>query len=135
MIGSVQLRSRASCLTKVAVVVGCLLPRVVFSGEAIRVTCADGGGDLVEGNGYSILSAGLCDVDHTCDGFCTFAFDPDCPLIMVGDLLYSPGGFGVACPGLPAFPCPSALPHAELSPNGRDAISGAELWRHRATRS
>jgi hypothetical protein len=102
----------------VAVVVACLLPPVAFSGEAIRITCADGGGDLVEGNGHSVFSAGLCDVDHTCDGYCTFAFDPYCPICLSqfsGAFTCSPDAHEEACPGLPVFPCASDLPHVVLT--------------------
>ncbi len=92
------------------------------SGTTLRVTCADGGGDLFEGNGRTVLSAGFCDADHTCDGQCTFAFNPECAVCLgrfSGRLVCSPDAHEEVCPGLPPLPCPSGLPHVVLSLGNR----------------
>jgi hypothetical protein len=87
-------------------------------GTALRITCSDGGGDLFEGHGRSVLSSGFCDTDHTCDGNCTFAFNPECAVCLgrfSGRLTCSPDGHEEVCPLLPPPPCPSGLPHVVLS--------------------
>jgi hypothetical protein len=99
-----------------------LLAAPALSATTIRIMCADGGGDLFEWNGHTILSAGFCDADHDCDGICTFAFNPDCPVCLADQLsrrrVCSPDAYVEVCPGLPALPCPSGLPHVVL-PLGR----------------
>jgi hypothetical protein len=85
----------------------------------VRIACADGGGDLVQTRGRTLLSEGFCDADHACDGICTFAFDPACPACLANQLsrgrdICSPDGYAESCPGIPAPPCPSGLPHIVL---------------------
>lgn len=104
-------------LTTIVVAVAAFASRAT-AGTALRITCVDGGGDLFEGNGRTVLSAGFCDTDHTCDGNCTFAFNPECAVCLGdfrGRFVCSPDAHEVACPGLPSPPCPSSLPHVVLS--------------------
>jgi len=89
------------------------VPHISFA-ATIRITCADGGGDLIEAGGRSLLSVGLCDVDRTADGYCTFAFVPACPSCLLRTIPCSPDGLLEACSGPPAFPCPYSVPHYVL---------------------
>jgi len=95
------------------VVLAVAVPRTSLA-ATIRITCEDGGGDLVEGGGHSVLSAGFCDADHSADGFCTFAFNPLCPSCLLRTRFCSPDAHAESCPGLGPMPCPSSLPHHVL---------------------
>ena len=108
-------RSRAlrHAASSVLVTILVLSPPTPFAAP-IRITCVDGGGDLLEGGGRSLLSAGFCDADHSADGFCTFAFDPLCPSCLLGTRACSPDAHVESCPGLGPIPCPSPLPHYVL---------------------
>jgi hypothetical protein len=117
MMRPMRQRRHAGALTTVTMSALILLAVPVLS-DTLRITCADGGGDLFEGHGHTVWSPGFCDADHACDGFCTFTFDPRCAVCLgnySGRLTCSPDGNAEVCPGLPALPCPSGLPHVVLN--------------------
>jgi hypothetical protein len=77
----------------------------------VRITCEDGGGTVVRGNGRRFDTTSMCDLDRTCDGMCTFAVPGDCVSARLRLGFYSPGGYEVSCdPDEFRAPCPSDVP-------------------------
>ena len=60
-----------------AVIAATLLTRVAGS-ESIHVSCTDGGTGVMRGFGRHTKAPEVCDIDHACDGICTFALNPPC---------------------------------------------------------
>jgi hypothetical protein len=77
----------------------------------VRVRCEDGGTSRFTGFGRSFRAAGMCDVDATCDGICTYALNEPCTRCRLGRGCPSPGSFEQACsPDYFDAPCPSSVP-------------------------
>lgn len=77
----------------------------------VRITCEDGGGAVVRGNGRRVDTASMCDVDRICDGVCTFAVPGDCVAAELRLGFYTPTGYEVVCdPDELEAPCPSGIP-------------------------
>jgi hypothetical protein len=44
----------------------------------IQISCMDGGTGVMRGFGKRLKAPDVCDIDHHCDGVCTFALNPPC---------------------------------------------------------
>jgi hypothetical protein len=83
--------------------------RQAEAGQAV-LTCQDGGSVVGRGLGGHFKTSDLCDVDHQCDGVCTFQFTDKCLKCYLGPGCRSPDGVFDACPPDVPPPCPTKIP-------------------------
>src|SRR5438046_1971525 len=99
-------RGRTSFLAEAVLSLVFVVPRAVV---AIRVTCEDGGSAVIAGFGRRFASGGTCDIDHSCDGICTFALNVPCMRCRLGRGCPNPEVAAAECLDDTEPPCPSNI--------------------------
>ena len=99
-------RGRTSFLAEAVLSLVFVVPRAVV---AIRVTCEDGGSAVIAGFGRRFASGGTCDIDHSCDGICTFALNVPCMRCRLGRGCPNPDAAAAECLDDAEPPCPSNI--------------------------
>ena len=99
-------RGRTSFLAGAVLSLVFVVPRAVL---AIRVTCEDGGSAVIAGFGRRFASGGTCDIDHSCDGICTFALNVPCMRCRLGRGCPNPDVAAAECLDHTEPPCPSNI--------------------------
>src|SRR5947207_3245512 len=99
-------RGRTSFLAGAVLSLVFVFPHAVL---AIRVTCEDGGSAVIAGFGRRFASGGTCDIDHSCDGICTFALNVPCMRCRLGRGCPNPDAAAAECLDDAEPPCPSNI--------------------------